>query len=220
MAETIHNPDQYMSDLRQILARGRKRLGLLLGAGAPASIHVNDDGKVTPNGVPLIPLTAELSEKVSSALPEDQRKIFQLLETEVGPDPNIEKILSRSRTLGEALGLGIVHGLDGQGYKQLAETISEEIGKLVSVKLPKEPTAYSELASWIGGTARTHPFEIFTPNYDLLLEEAFEASRIPFFDGFCGSVEPFFDPASIANDDLPARWARIWKLHGSLGWDL
>ncbi len=88
MAETIHNPDQYMSDLRQILARGRKRLGLLLGAGAPASIRVNDDGKVTPNGVPLIPLTAELSEKVSSALPEDQRKIFQLLETEVGPDPN------------------------------------------------------------------------------------------------------------------------------------
>jgi len=37
-----------MSDLRQILARGRKRLGLLLGAGAPASIRVNDDGKVTP----------------------------------------------------------------------------------------------------------------------------------------------------------------------------
>jgi len=75
MAETIHNPDQYMSDLRQTLARGRKRLGLLLGAGAPASIRVNDDGKVTPNGVPLIPLTAELSEKVSSALPEDQEKV-------------------------------------------------------------------------------------------------------------------------------------------------
>ena len=32
--ETIHNPDQYMTALRTIIAGGRKRIGLLLGAGA------------------------------------------------------------------------------------------------------------------------------------------------------------------------------------------
>ena len=39
METTVHNPDRYMGDLRQILAQGRKRIGPLVGAGAPASIQ-------------------------------------------------------------------------------------------------------------------------------------------------------------------------------------
>jgi hypothetical protein len=92
------------------------------------------------------------------------------------------------------------------------------LGGVVNPLLPEERTPYTELAAWIGGTDRWHPIEIFTPNYDLLMEEAFERLEIPFFDGFSGSFQPFFDPSSISNDDLPPRWARLWKLHGSLGW--
>ena len=36
MTVSVHNPDQYMASLRQIIAQGRKRIGLLVGAGAPA----------------------------------------------------------------------------------------------------------------------------------------------------------------------------------------
>src|SRR5690606_15538161 len=72
--------------------------------------------------------------------------------------------------------------------------------------------------TWIGGTSRTHSVEIFTTNYDLLFEEAFERAKKPYFDGFTGSDSPFFDPVSVASDDLPARWARVWKMHGSIGW--
>lgn len=25
---------------------------------------------------------------------------------------------------------------------------------------------------------------------------------------------------TVAGDDLPARWSRLWKLHGSLGWKI
>ena len=57
-----------------------------------------------------------------------------------------------------------------------------------------------------------------TPNYDLLIEEAFERARVAYFDGFTGSHAPFFDPASVSLDEFPARWSRLWKLHGSLGW--
>ena len=60
--------------------------------------------------------------------------------------------------------------------------------------------------------------EVFTPNYDLLVEEAFERARVPYYDGFSGSHRPFFDAASVSTDELPARWSRLWKLHGSLGW--
>jgi SIR2-like domain len=43
---------------------------------------------------------------------------------------------------------------------------------------------------------------------------------MPYFDGFTGAHMPFFDPVSISTDILPKRWSRLWKMHGSLGWDV
>jgi hypothetical protein len=220
MVQTIHNPDQYMSDLRQILAQGRKRLGILVGAGAAGGILINKaDGHLKADGVPLIPVTSQLTNDVTKALATTHGAVLDSIVGDIGGKPNIEQILSRVRALADALGKSKVHDLDGKAYDRLGEAICKEIGETVNVDLPDEPTPYSELAGWIGGTVRDHPFEIFTPNYDFLFEQAFERAHIPYFDGFCGSYEPFFDPATIANDALPSRWARLWKLHGSLGWD-
>src|SRR5258708_39638022 len=52
--------------------------------------------------------------------------------------------------------------------------------------------------------------------------------RTPFFDGFVGAVSPFFvpeavdaDPGKSAEDVYPPRsWIRLWKLHGSVNWQL
>ena len=38
MSLSVHNPDQYMASLRTIIAQGRKRIGLLIGAGGPAGM--------------------------------------------------------------------------------------------------------------------------------------------------------------------------------------
>ncbi|MCY4579564.1 MAG: SIR2 family protein [Chloroflexi bacterium] len=73
-------------------------------------------------------------------------------------------------------------------------------------------------AVYIDGISREHSIEIFTPNYDLLIEESLERHKVAFFDGFVGSHRPFFDPVSVSSDSLPPRWALLWKLHGSLGW--
>jgi len=69
MPQTIHNPDQYMSDLRQILAQGRKRLGILVGAGAPAGILINKaDGRLKVDGDPLMPVISQLTSDVTMTL--------------------------------------------------------------------------------------------------------------------------------------------------------
>lgn len=60
--------------------------------------------------------------------------------------------------------------------------------------------------------------KVFTTNYDLLLEQAFEETRVSYFDGFVGARQPFFDIAAIEYDDVPSRWVRLWKLHGSISW--
>lgn len=218
---TFHNPDRFMSDLRQILSQGRKRIGLLVGAGAPMSLRVDEAGKlVFEGGRPLMPGVEALTTQAIEALSGEQKAAAEAIRAELGVAANIESILTRIRLLQQALGSAQVHGIDSEGYKALGAEVCKKIGEVVGAPLPKERNPYTELVSWVSGTLRAHAVEIFTTNYDLLFEEAFERSRSSYFDGFTGGHLPFFDPVSVASDDLPPRWSRLWKLHGSLGWAL
>ena len=218
---TIHNPDRYMADLRQILSQGRKRIGLLIGAGAPTAIRVDGDGCIAEDGCnPLVPDVAGLTDAVVGSLSEDDKEIIEILKLELTGIINIETILTQVRKLAQAIGSAYVHGLNASGYDKMAQRICKNIGTFVNATLPQNPNPYSEVVSWISGTRRLHSVEIFTPNYDLLIEEALERARAPYFDGFSGSFRPFFDAASVSTDVLPQRWARLWKLHGSLGWTI
>ena len=211
MGISIHNPDQYMAALRTIVAQGRKRIGLLVGAGAPAGMAKDDGSK------PLIPAVVGLTEQVLDAIAADYSTQVAALKTDLEKH-DIETILSHIRSLSGVIRSTKVHGLDAGGYKSMADAICREIGKVVNVSLPTKPSAYSELVSWVTGVGRAHPVEIFTTNYDLLFEEAFERVRAPYFDGFAGAREAFFDPASVSGADLSDRWTSLWKLHVSLGW--
>jgi hypothetical protein len=218
--DSVHNPDRFMTDLRQILSQGRKRIGLLVGAGAPLSVRVNKAGKLDPNGEPLIPGVDALTTRVMEKLEEKHKKAAAAIQASLPKGGNIESILSKIRLLQTALGNIEVEGLNGQGYQDLGAEVCKAIGAIVGATLPEERCAYHELITWISGAQRPHPVEIFTTNYDLLFESAFENARTPYFDGFSGAHAPFFDPVTVASDDLPSRWAKLWKLHGSLGWKL
>lgn len=222
--ETVHNPDRFMADLRQILSQGRKRIGLLVGAGAPLAIRVKD-GQLNDDGAPLIPGVDELTAKVLAGLTGQEAIAANALMIELnakaantGGKANIESLLSKVRLLQNAIGTVKVHGLDSDGFDNLGKSICNQIGDIVSADLPSIRTAYQELISWISGTQREYAVEIFTTNYDLLFEQSFERAKASYFDGFTGGKSPFFDPVTVAGDDLPPRWSRLWKLHGSLGW--
>jgi len=95
---------------------------------------------------------------------------------------------------------------------------------------PKEPKPHAIFAHWVGAlhTRRSSALEIFTTNYDVFIEEAFEQAAVPFFDGFVGAVNPFFAPECVEAEDgrddaavfPPRGWTRLWKLHGSTNWRL
>lgn len=213
MDTTVHNPDQYMFDFRQIITNGRKKIGLLVGAGAPVSINVGSDN----NYKPLIPNIEGLTSQVRASLKGKEKDAYESLEKQIH-SANIELVLSRIRALSEVIGLTEVCGLNGEGYKALSRYICASIKKIVDVDLPDGDNPYSDLVSWINGITRKEPVEIFTTNYDLLFEEAMERVKTPYFDGFVGAKKAFFDPSSISNNDLPVNWIRLWKLHGSIGW--
>lgn len=209
VAVTVHNPDRFMSDLRTIVAQGRKRIGFLIGAGAAAGLQ-------NAAGGPLIPAIDLMTTQVVDALRPTYPSVFDAIDSR-GP-ANIEAILTRVRSLSGVIGTETIDGLDGAGYALLGRRICSEIGVRANVSLPPGDNAFRHLVNWVVGTDREHPVELFTTNYDLLLEEALEEVRAPYFDGFTGGREPFFDAVSIATNDLPAKWTRLWKLHGSLGW--
>ncbi|MEZ9417937.1 hypothetical protein AB4189_27810, partial [Vibrio sp. 10N.286.49.E1] len=115
MVETVHNPDQYMYDFRHLITHSRKKIGILIGAGAPVSINVGDES----NWKPLIPDIKGLTEIVESNLEAENKVAFDSLVAELG-DKNIELILSRVRALAAVIGSTKIHGLDGVGYEEVS----------------------------------------------------------------------------------------------------
>lgn len=170
MSVSVHNPDQYMAALRTIIAQGRKRIGLLVGAGAPAGMRKGDGTR------PLIPAVDGLTKTVLEALEPQYQLQIDALKGELTKH-DIETILSRVRALSKVIGPSKIHGLDGSGYHAFGEAICREIGRVVNVSLPEGDSAYSDLVNWIAGVARDNPIEIFTTNYDLLFEEVLISAR-------------------------------------------
>ena len=62
---------------------------------------------------------------------------------------------------------------------------------------------------------RRGPRDIFSLNYDTLLEASLDKLRISYADGFRGTNRAWFDPDSF--DDKSVCY-RLFKLHGSINW--
>jgi len=193
LTNTVHNPDQYMFDFKHIISHGRKKIGILIGAGAPVSINVAEPGSYKP----LIPNVAGLTKIIKERLDGKFKSVFDEIGKSI-ENSNIELILSRIRALSEVIGKTEVYGLDADGFHALSGKICDLIHEIVNQPLPNEANPFSDTVSWINGINRSHAVEIFTTNYDLLFEEAMERVKTPYFDGFSGSKTPFFDPSSIS----------------------
>lgn len=224
----IHDAAQQARNLRQVLQDDKQRIGCLLGAGCPLGVYDSTGNK----SVVLIPAVVELTKRVANGLhladtvPGSTSKFktnWDALCTECKPangqDPTVEDVLTELRTLANRRGSAEILGMSKQDLGELDDKVCVLIAAEMRKPLPEYRNSYNRFASWIGGVHRDSPAEIFTPNYDLLFEQALEQHSLPHFDGFVGSREPWFDLASIEHDTIPPRWTRLWKLHGSINWE-
>lgn len=216
----MHDAIRHIQGLRLSLAQDKAPLGLFLAAGCPVSVRLTED--------PLIPDIQGMTAKLGATLTAGaQAAAFEKLSTcllEDGvDDPNMEDWLTHLRALRLVAGGAAVRGLTKEDLDGLEEEITSGIVRLADVELPADSTPFHSVAAWAGAIERELPIEVFTTNYDLLLEQAFESMRRPYFDGFVGVREPFFDNASVSihgGSPLPPRFTRVWKLHGSINWYL
>lgn len=224
----LHNAAQQAGNLRQVLQDDKQRIGCFLGAGCPLGVY----DEIGEKSIVLIPAVVELTIRITAGLDEIDktkgassklRKDWDALCVECKPSdgkpPTVEDVLTELRTLTNRRGSGVFLGMTKQDLIDLDEKVCSLIAAEIRKPLPLYRNAYNRFASWIGGVHRDSPTEIFTPNYDLLMEQALEQHPLPHFDGFVGSREPWFDLASIEHDAIPKRWTRLWKLHGSINWE-
>ncbi|VBT50638.1 hypothetical protein [Burkholderia pseudomallei] len=202
----IHDASQQARNLRQVLQDDKQRIGCFLGAGCPLGVYDAAGSK----SVVLIPAVAELTKRVADGLHAADaasgatskfKANWGALCAECKPaddqDPTVEDVLTELRTLANRRGSAEILGMSKKDLGELDDKVCALILAEVQKSLPGYRNAYNRFASWIGGIHRDSPAEIFTPNYDLLFEQALEQHSLPHFDGFVGSREPWFDLASI-----------------------
>lgn len=223
----VHDSGKLLADLREHLAGHDKPIGFLFGAGTSCAVRVVRPGDRSASA--LIPdvqgLTSQCETEAAATDPRFGPAWKELVARSRArrEAPNIENLLSRLMVMRDAIGPSDhLAGLDCSDLRRLETTVRQTIARLVNPDVREIPaeTPHREVGRWLVRASRKHPAEIFTVNYDVLLERALEAERVPIFDGFVGTYEPFFHADSLRHADAAPgnNWTRLWKLHGSVTW--
>jgi hypothetical protein len=207
-----------MREIREIKTQlsYSKNIGFFFGAGTSCALGV-------PN---IAQLTEDVEKSLTGNLLECFTTIKEDLKSASTKPINIEDILNQIRRIRDITSnrndkdyLGVC----GHDAKKLDIELCNNIYKIINEKELQAPLDYTKrFFAWLDLQNRDYSKEIFTTNYDLIIEKSLEGTKIPYFDGFVGSYEPFFWQDSIDRfvdkNDITKNWIRLWKLHGSLNW--
>lgn len=201
-----HDPLSFAAGLSSKLASRSRHVCVLLGAGASCAC-----------GLPDLP---QLETRVLAHLEETER---ELLRRQLqGRD--LEEALSRIRRIAVLLSGGQeLDGLTAEDAVRLDLSVCQAVVSSLDVADADLAPMYY-LAAWAGRADYRLPVELFTVNYDLLLERALDQLKVPYFDGFVGNLRARFHPELVDSnsphprEQMPPSFVRLWKLHGSTNW--
>lgn len=201
-----HDPLNFVTSLGTKLATRSRHVCAFLGAGASRAC-----------GLPDVP---ELQKRVLNKLngAEQQALAAQL------SGRNLEQALSRLRRIAALLSdKQTIDGLTAAEAVNLDKSVCKAIvGELDIANANLSPAVM--FAAWIARSKYHLPIEIFTINYDLILESALETFGVPYFDGFIGVLKARFQTELVEavpgrdREVVPSYFVRLWKLHGSVNW--
>ena len=201
-----HDPTRFANDLSSKLASRSRHVCVFLGAGVSKACGLPD--------------VWELQDRVEQRLSQPNKDhLSRQLQ-----DRNLEEALSRIRQFAELLeGDYELEGLT----RESAKCLDREVCKAIVAELSVDTADLAPVlrfSSWAARADYHWPLEVFTVNYDLIVETAFERTRLPYFDGFVGNIQARFHTDLVeGNPEDPDRWlsrsfVRLWKLHGSVNW--
>ena len=205
-----------MNQLKKILSYS-KNIGFFFGAGTSCAFGLPD----------IYSLTTETYNRLEA----DSKTVFDITvncikELTGKLKVSVEDILNYVRQIRD-ITFGRTDkeycGITGEQASGLDKAICSKIFEIIKEKEDTVDIEYiRKFFAWYDSANRNYVKEIFTTNYDMIFEMAMEANYIPYYDGFTGGYEPFFNSQSIENfppvQDSTGNWIRLWKIHGSLNW--
>lgn len=222
MPDKYFDPSEIVRGIQQLLVSDKKKIAFLFGAGTSLAKKESCS--------PYIPAIGRMTELVLAHLKEDSvngdkyEKALAEIEEELkqqGQPLNIETLLSNVEEKIMIIGNGTLNKLTKDEFITIREKICGKIREIVSIHRDidsKEDSLIQyDLAKWICNADRKFGVEIFTTNYDYLLEIGLEANGVPYFDGFTGSYKPFFNADALEDVNYLPKQTKLWKIHGSLG---
>ena len=203
-AQVEHDVLAFANGLSAKLATRSRHVCVFLAAGSSKACGLPD--------------VVSLQRQVAAALGDGDREAFEhQLE-----DRNLEQALSRLRRIAALVeGDDRIDGLDAAAAAELDARVCKLIVERLQVS-DADLTPILRFAAWAARSDYVHPLELFTVNYDLLIETALERLGVAYFDGFAGALRGRFRTELVEaspNDAeawLPRFLVRLWKLHGSV----
>lgn len=166
------------------------------------------------------PLIEGLTNQIAKGLPPETRAVFSDLRGTLSRAPTVEdlvnyllgyrRLLSSKKTPDSEL--WTVTKIDEE-----IEAIQRGIVKAIGPTWTASETHKSFFQRLAGQKSRS-TCDIFSLNYDTVLEASLEDLKLPPIDGFRGAENAYFD--ATVYDELPGRGLsfRLYKLHGSVNW--
>lgn len=215
-----YDPSEKIKEIQQLLVSDKKKIGFLFGAGTSLAKKSEKS--------PYIPAVNQMTKIIVedlSSKSEKYRGTIQSIKTDILDNKEVftvETLLTNIENKISIIGKGTLNGMNKDELSILSNDIRNSIREIVSVHKSINKDAYKEMAqydfgAWIKSAFRKSAVEIFTTNYDYLLEIGLEQNDVPYYDGFTGSYKPFFNAHSVEDIYYLPQQTKMWKIHGSLG---
>lgn len=178
----------------------------LLGAGCSA-----------PAGKPMMDgLTAQ----VIAGIEEPAKSLFARLEGIHGGAPTVEDLLNQVLQLKSVMACRKGKKIDGWELANCDESIKKILSRVITaVGCQWQSSAtHEDFLKRLAGHAGRKVCDIFTLNYDVLIEATLEELSYLYTDGFWGAENAYFDVNTFDQEPTKGPFFRLYKLHGSVNW--
>ena len=166
------------------------------------------------------PLINELTKKILTGTEDKLQQQFEGLKTTAGRAATIEDLmtyLERYRDILNTITSGEGHGVSIEEIDNWLAKIKVEIINAIADDW-RPSTHHMRFLQRVQNPRQGLPRDLFSLNYDTVLEASLDELRLSYVDGFRGTNRAWFDPDGFDKSGANSPLFRVFKLHGSINW--
>jgi hypothetical protein len=163
------------------------------------------------------PLIGELTDSVLKSIDASIKQEFDGLKSTGSRPPTIEDLINylvRYQCILQTVSDPTKHKLRPDWIETSLQSIKKGIVEKIIDKWDESQIHARFLKRICAKSVR----DIFTLNYDTVIEATLDNLRFHYVDGFRGSRNGWFDPSVFDEEPVSSPYFRVYKLHGSINW--